>query len=61
MTVTRMYDMQLRPEWPMGNMGNIPAMGYIVIGRDGLIRLQRVDVYFGDDTSDILMIMKRKP
>ena len=27
MTVTRLYDMQLRPEWPMGMMGDIPEMG----------------------------------
>jgi len=58
LTVTRMYDMQLRPGWPMSGMGEIPEMGYVVISPDGLIRLQRVDLYFGDNAGDILMTMK---
>ena len=58
LTVTRLYDMQLRPKWPMGGMGQIPEMGYVVIGADGVIRLQRVDLYFGDHANDILMMMK---
>ena len=60
LTVTKMYDMQLRPSWPMGEMGEIPEMGYVVVGADGLIRLQRVDLYFGDHTNDILGTMKAK-
>ena len=56
--VTRLYGMQLRPDWPMGGMGQIPEMGYVVIGPDGSIRLQRVDLYFGDHAGDILMMMK---
>ena len=58
LAVTRMYDMQLRPGWPMAGMGDIPEMGYVVIGADGLIRLQRVDLYFGDHANDILKAMK---
>ena len=58
LTVTRLYYMQLRPDWPMGGMGQIPEMGYVVIGADGLIRLQRVDLYFGEHANDILMMMK---
>jgi len=58
LTVTRMYDMQLRPGWPMSGMGEIPEMGYVVVGADGLIRLQRVDLYFGDNAEDILTTMK---
>ncbi len=58
MKVTRMYDMQLRPNWPMGGMGDIPEMGYVVVGPDGLIKLQRVDLYFGDHANDILTTMK---
>ena len=60
MTVTRLYDLQLRPDWPMGGMGDIPEMGYVVVGADGLIKLQRVDLYFGDNASDILSAMKGK-
>ena len=58
LTVTRMYDMQLRPGWPMSGMGEIPEMGYVVVGADGLIRLQRVDLYFGDNADDILITMR---
>ena len=58
LTVTRMYDMQLRSNWPMGGMGDIPEMGYVVVGADGLIRLQRVDLHFGDNAGDILLMMK---
>ena len=58
LTVTRLYDMQLRPDWPMGGMGQIPEMGYVIVGPDGLIRLQRVDLYFGDHANDILMMLR---
>jgi peroxiredoxin len=60
LTVTRRYDLQLRPDWPMGGMGDIPEMSYVVVGADGLIKLQRVDLYFGDNASDILSAMKGK-
>ena len=56
--VTRLYDMQLRTGWPMGDMGNIPEMGYVVVGGDGRIKLQRVDEYFGNDANDILTALK---
>ena len=56
--VTRLYDMQLRPNRPMGGMGNIPEMGYVVVGADGHIKLQRVDEYFGNDANDILITLK---
>ncbi|MGH2523487.1 MAG: hypothetical protein ACRDH2_13365, partial [Anaerolineales bacterium] len=58
MTVTRLYDMQLRPGWPMAGMGDIPEMGYVVVGADGRIKLQRVGLYFGDNASDVLAAMK---
>ena len=58
MKVTRQYDMQLRPEWPMGGMGDIPEMGYVVVDAVGRIKLQRVDLYFGDNSEDILATMK---
>jgi len=58
LTVTRLYDMVLRPEWPMGGMGRIPEMGYVIVSPDGTIRQQRVDLYFGDNAGDILMTLK---
>jgi len=54
LTVTRLYDMQLRPGWPMAGMGEIPEMGWVVVDSTGLIRLQRVDLYFGDHADDML-------
>jgi len=54
LTVTRMYDMQLRPDWPMAGMGDIPEMGWVVVDAEGRIRVQRVDLYFGDHVDDIL-------
>ncbi len=56
--VTRVYDMQLRSGWPMAGMGEIPEMGYVIVGGDGSIRLQRVDIYFGDHYPDILGALK---
>ena len=58
LTVTRVYDMQLRPGWPMAGMGDIPEMGYVVVGADGRIRLQRVELYFGDNADHILSAMQ---
>lgn len=58
LTVTRLYDMQLRPDWPMGGMGDIPEMGYVVVSADGRIKLQRVDLNFGDHADDILATMQ---
>lgn len=52
--VTRMYDMQLRPGWPMAGMGEIPEMGWVIVGADGRIRLQRVDLFFGDHAQDLI-------
>lgn len=60
MVVTRAYNMQLRPDWPMGGMGDLPEMGWVVVGGDGRIKLQRVDLNFGDNASDILKMMKVK-
>ena len=56
--VTRLYDMQLRPGWPMAGMGEIPEMGYVVVDGQGLIRLQMVDLYFGDHAEDILQALR---
>lgn len=58
LTVTRLYDMQLRPGWPMAGMGEIPEMGWVVIDADGIIRVQRVDLYFGDHAEDILAALR---
>ena len=58
LTVTRLYDMQLRAGWPMAGMGEIPEMGYVVVDGQGLIRLQTVDIHFGNHAQDILQALK---
>ncbi len=58
--VTRLYNMQLRQGWPMFGMGDIPEMGYVIIGPDGKIRAQRVDLHYGDNVGDILSLMSAK-
>lgn len=58
LTVTRLYDMQLRGGWPMAGMGEIPEMGWVIIDGDGVIRLQRVDLYFGDHAGDMLAALR---
>lgn len=62
LSVTQQFDMQLRPDWPMGNMmGNLPEMGYVIVDGNGMIRAQRVDVYFGDAGPQILRWLKDLP
>lgn len=54
LNVTRQYDMQLRPEWPMGGMGPFPEMGFVVVDGKGMIRAQRVELEFGDTLIQLL-------
>ena len=59
LSVTNKYNMKLRPDWPMGGMGAIPEMGYVIIGPDGKIRAQRVDLNYGDNANDILWLLRQ--
>ena len=61
LNVTRQFDMQLREGWPMGGMGNFPEMGYVIVDGKGIIRAQRVDVYFGDASPQILKWLEDLP
>ena len=58
LTVTRLFDMQLRPGWPMAGMGDMQEMGYVIVDGAGVIRVQKVDLYFGDHAQDILDVLK---
>lgn len=54
--------MRLRADWPMGEMGTgLPEMGYVIVDGQGVIRAQRVDVYFGDASPQILEWLKDIP
>ena len=46
MAASRLFDMQLRPEWPMGGMAYNPEMGYVGGGGNGRIKLQPVRMLF---------------
>ena len=61
LSVTEQFDMQLRESWPMGGMGNFPEMGYVIVDGNGIIRAQRVDVYFGDAGPQILRWLEELP
>ena len=61
LNVTKQFDMQLREGWPMGGMGNFPEMGYVIVDGNGIIRAQRVDVYFGDAGPQMLQWLKDMP
>ena len=61
LNVTKQFDMQLREGWPMGGMGSFPEMGYVIVDGKGVIRAQRVDVYFGDASPQILKWLKDLP
>lgn len=47
--VSRRYDMHARPGVPMGGMRGFPAMGFVIVNREGEIRVQRSHLYFGFD------------
>jgi peroxiredoxin len=62
LSVTTQFDMQLRAGWPMGDMrGAFPAMGYVIVDGNGIIRAQRVETYFGDAGPQILNWLKELP
>lgn len=61
LSVIKQFDMQLRAGWPMGGMGNFPEMGYVIVDGQGIIRAQRVEIYFGDAGAQILKWLEELP
>lgn len=61
LSVTKQFDMQLREGWPMGGMGNFPEMGYMIVDGNGIIRAQRVEIYFGEAAPQILRWLEDLP
>ena len=55
--VAGQYDFLPQQGQPMGGMAGIPQMGFVIIDAQGLIRAQRVDIYFGDNAGQILDIL----
>ena len=58
LTVARQFDMLPKPGQPMGGMAEVAQMGFVVIDSTGTIRLQRVDLHFGQNADQILEILK---
>ena len=55
----RQYDMLPKSNQPMGMMSGVGQMGYVVIDASGTIRVQRVDIQFGQHAPQILEILRR--
>ena len=45
----------------MGGMGGFPEMGYVIVDGMGIIRAQRVEIYFGEAAGQILKWLKDLP
>src|SRR5437773_8942607 len=54
----RQYDMLPKPNQPMGMMSGVGQMGFVVIDASGTIRVQRVDIQFGQHAPQILEILR---
>ncbi len=62
LAVTKQFDMQLRADWPMGGMGGgFPEMSYVIVDGKGMIRAQRVEMFFGEAAPQILRWLKDIP
>lgn len=57
LAVAGQYDFLPQQGQPMGGMSGIPQMGFVIIDSQGTIRVQRVDIYFGDNAGQILNIL----
>lgn len=58
LTVARQYDFLPKPGQPMGGMGGVAQMGFIIVDARGTIRVQRADINFGQHASQILEILR---
>lgn len=47
-----------KPNQPMGMMSAVAQIGFVIVDRGGVIRLQRVDTHFGDHAGQILDILR---
>ena len=55
----RQYDMLPKRNQPMGMMSGVGQMGFVVVDAAGTIRVQRVDVNFGQHAGQIVDILRR--
>jgi peroxiredoxin len=57
LSVTRQYDMLPKAGQPMGGMSGVPQMGFVIVDASGVIRVQRVDLNFGEHADQMLEIL----
>ncbi len=58
LAVTSQYDMLPKRGQPMGSMRGVAQMGFVVVDPERVIRIQRVDLLFGQHAGQILEIVK---
>ena len=56
--VAGQYDMLPKPGQPMGMMQGVAQMGFVVVDGAGTIRVQRVDLNFGEHADQMLEILQ---
>ena len=59
LAVARQYDLLPKANQPMGGMRGVAQMGFVIVDGGGTIRVQRVDVNFGQHASQMLEILRR--
>ncbi len=59
LAVARQYDLMPKPGQPMGGMAGVAQMGFVIVDRRGIIRVQRADIYFGRHAGQIAEILRR--
>ncbi len=52
------YDFLPKLGQPMGGMSGIPQMGFVIIDAQGIVWMQRVDIFFGEHAGQILEILE---
>ena len=57
LAVASQYDFLPKSGQPMGGMSDIPQMGFVIIDAQGIIRIQRVDIYYGRNAGQMLEIL----
>jgi peroxiredoxin len=57
LAVARQYDMLPKTGQPMGEMMGVAQMGFVIVDGSGTIRVQRVDLHFGQDADQMRQIL----
>lgn len=56
--VAAQYDMLPKPGQPMGMMQGVAQMGFVIVDGAGAIRVQRVDLNFGEHADQMVDILR---